>query len=544
MKHITIPLALLTVVLLSGGCRGGAYHKNETHAQVSDQSIARGAVLAVTYCGSCHQLPTPDLLDSRSWENGVLPQMGPRLGIFQYRNRRYPNNIGDPNVGRGAYPDSAQLSVEDWGAIIDYYTALSPDSLPSQQRDEALRPDTASFRVEDAVRGGGAGAIPGVPGGVGGGAGGALQAAAMTPPATCFIRYEPGLHKILTSDVIAHTLESWDSTLRSADSYLIGGSVVDIAQDSAGYLVCNIGPFGPNNAPAGHIDQLGVPLHVAASGRPLPVVYDSLLRPVNIAAADLNGDGRQDMVVSEFGFIKGELAWLENKGGGRYEKHVLRSLPGAIRVVIQDYNHDGLPDIWALFAQGDECIMLYTNQGKGQFSGEQVLRWPPSYGSSYFELADLNKDGYPDIVYTCGDNGDYSTVLKPYHGVYIYLNDGHGHFARRYFFPMNGCYRAMARDFDGDGDLDIACIAYFADYRRQPEEGFVYLENGGGFQFHPHSIPGTERGRWITMDIADTDGDGKPDILLANCSVGPGFMTGTTDWKKGPPFVVLHNRMR
>jgi mono/diheme cytochrome c family protein len=522
MKHPVIPAALLTVVLLSGACRGGAYRKNETHAEVSDESITRGAVLAATYCGSCHQQPTPDLLDSKSWENGVLPQMGPRLGIFQYRNQRYPNNIGDPNVGRGAYPDSAVLSVADWGAIVDYYTAVSPDSLPPQRRDEGIRQDTTSFRVEEAARGGGA---PG------------------TPPATCFIRYEPELHRVLTSDVLTHTLESWDSVLRPVNSFLIGGSIVDIIPDSAGYLACNIGPFGPNNAPAGHIDRLTPPLHIAASGRPLPIVYDSLLRPVSIAAADLNGDGRRDLVVSEFGFIKGELVWLENKGDGRYEKHVLRSLPGAIRVEIQDYNHDGLPDIWALFAQGDECLMLYTNQGHGQFSGQQVLRWPPSYGSSYFELDDLNKDGYPDIVYTCGDNGDYSTVLKPYHGVYIYMNDGHGHFTRQYFFPMNGCYRAMARDFDGDGDMDIACIAYFADYRRQPEEGFVYLENGGGMKFHPYTIPGTERGRWITMDIADTDGDGKPDILLANCSVGPGFTAGATDWKKGPPFMVLHNKI-
>ncbi len=39
----------------------------------------------------------------------------------------------------------------------------------------------------------------------------------------------------------------------------------------------------------------------------------------------------------------------------------------------------------------------------------------------------------------------------------------------------------MARDFDGDGDLDLAVIAFFADYPKQPEEGFVYLENTGNF---------------------------------------------------------------
>jgi len=45
------------------------------------------------------------------------------------------------------------------------------------------------------------------------------------------------------------------------------------------------------------------------------------------------------------------------------------------------------------------------------------------------------------------------------------------------------------------------------------------------------------------MDVADTDGDGKPDILLGNCSVGPGFMHSAADWKKGPPYILLHNQM-
>jgi hypothetical protein len=62
---------------------------------------------------------------------------------------------------------------------------------------------------------------------------------------------------------------------------------------------------------------------------------------------------------------------------------------------------------------------LVTNKGHGNFGQEEVLKFPPIYGSSSFALADFNKDGYPDIVYTCGDNADYSQVLKPYHGVYI-----------------------------------------------------------------------------------------------------------------------------
>jgi hypothetical protein len=304
-------------------------------------------------------------------------------------------------------------------------------------------------------------------------------------------------------------------------------------KDAAGVLACNIGAFQPNNALAGSIDRSGASAFS-------PVIRD-LMRPVHMAVADLNGDGREDIVVCEFGYIKGELSWWENKGNGSYEKHVLRSVPGAIRAVIEDHNGDGLPDIWVLFAQGEEGIFLYTNKGGGQFEEREVLRFPPCYGSTYFELADLNGDGHKDILYTCGDNGDFSTELKPYHGVYVFMSDSALHFTQRYFFPMNGCYRAMAADMDRDGRLDIAAIAWFADYAHHPEEGFVYLHNKGGLQFDARTVPGTEAGRWITMDVRDVDGDGWPDILLANCSVGPAFNRGTVDWKKGPPFVWLRN---
>lgn len=518
---------------------GEVYQKNRSHTGVSDESITQGKALAAKYCGSCHQLPTPDLLDAGTWEKGVLPQMGPRLGIFEYKYQRYPNNSQDPNVGRGYYPAAPLLTPEEWGDVIDYYTALAPDSLPRQQRKEPLRADSTDFAVmTPAMR-------------------------AQTPPATCLIRYDSVTHQVLTSDILRHSFDRWDvsgiaagkrwnASGMSRKSVGIGGADVDLVRDEAGYMACNIGVFAPNNAMAGHMDRLAPgspPAKASASEGQHFVpgdtpVFSGLMRPVNLAGADLNGDGRRDWVVCEFGFIKGELSWLENKGDGRYEKHVLKAVPGAIRVVVQDYNHDGLPDLWVLFAQGDEGIFLFTNKGNGRFAEQRILSFPPCYGSTYFELDDFNRDGHADILYTCGDNGDFSTVLKPYHGVYIFQNDGHEHFTRRYFFPMNGCYRAMARDFDGDGDLDIACIAYFADYGSQPDEGFVYLENEGNGQFSPHTVAAARCGRWITMDVADIDGDGKPDILLANCSIGPGFIKPVTDWKKGPSFIVLRNRMR
>jgi len=169
------------------------------------------------------------------------------------------------------------------------------------------------------------------------------------------------------------------------------------------------------------------------------------------------------------------------------------------------------------------------------------VQFPPIYGSSHFALDDVNHEGYPDILYTCGDNADYSVMLKSYHGVYIFMNDKTNHFKQKYFYPIDGCYKAIAKDFDGDGDLDIATISFFADYEKQPQEGFVYFENTGNLNFKPFSLKGTEVGRWLTMDAGDIDGDGKPDLILGNFSIGPSMMKHSVDWKKAPPFIILKN---
>ena len=191
-----------------------------------------------------------------------------------------------------------------------------------------------------------------------------------------------------------------------------------------------------------------------------------------------------------------------------------------------------MPDIWVLFAQAQEGIFLFTNKGKGaegvpsggvpssgvsHFDEKEILRFSPVHGSSYFEMTDLNNDGFKDILYTSGDNADYSThLLKNFHGVYGYLNDGKNGFKQQFFFPIHGCFKAIARDFDKDGDIDIATISYFPDIKNQPKEAFVYLENKGNLSFKPFTIKEANAGNWLVMDAADIDADGDEDIVLGN----------------------------
>ncbi len=89
-------------------------------------------------------LPDPSLVDAKSWEKGVLTQMGPRLGIFNYGFQTL-SPIKRLNIGSDFYPSYPVLSLADWQNILDYYEATSPDSLPPQRRNQPIKDGLVAF---------------------------------------------------------------------------------------------------------------------------------------------------------------------------------------------------------------------------------------------------------------------------------------------------------------------------------------------------------------------------------------------------------------
>lgn len=505
---------LLVIVSACDGIK-----KNSTHQNVSNKSIELGESLFRQYCANCHQLPLPSLLDANTWEQGVLPAMGPHLGIFSYGFKRYPSYRSDKFLTPNYYPAKPVISNQQWQHIIDYYTALSPDTLSIPPRTKIKINNGSTFQVEE----------PGF---------------TYQSPAISLTKFD--------TTVIPNQLYLFDLATQKTLTISAGGLLKDSLYSNAAFvdfdfttsrvIGCNVGVINPNNGKYGE----GMLLNKAkgrltVNTRP---ILQQLARPVQIISSDLNGDKQTDYLVCEFGHLIGALSWMENKGDEQFVRHTILDKPGAIKAYVTDVNADGMPDIYALFSQGDEGIYLFINKGRGLFEPRRLLTFPPAYGSSYFELTDFNKDGFADIVYTCGDNADYSMILKAYHGVYLYLNDGQNNFKQQYFYPINGCYKAVARDYDNDGDVDLATIAFFADYEKKPGEGFVYLENKGNYNFEPSTFEACKKGRWLTMDVGDMNGDGKPEIVLGNFSIRPSVISPKIDWKQGPVFLVLKNISR
>ena len=189
--------------------------------------------------------------------------------------------------------------------------------------------------------------------------------------------------------------------------------------------------------------------------------------------------------------------------------------------------------VYAQF-QGD-VYRQYNNTKVKHGSTEMNLAWSGGVNQPQLAMADLNRDGHRDIVYTCGDNGDGTRILKPYHGVYVFMNNGKDQFEQKYFYPMNGCYKVIARDFENRGVTDLAAIAYFTD-PAHPDEWFAYLRNDGADSFTPFGPPtGTGFSSALTMDAGDFNGDRKPDLL-----VGSEFFS-TQPQKKGSLFAILES---
>lgn len=438
-----------------------------------------------TYCGNCHLAPEPSHIPKYIWEDNVLPEMAARMGYKYNKYNPLAKNSMEENLYirlSNVYPKKSTIDSTAWKLIHDYVIALAPDTIPidtlRSKRNFPLtlfKPTPLSLDEK--------------------------EIAVITS-----IHFKDSKDHFIIGDAYGDFFvwpASTDINLRFDSPAM---SYIEKEED---LFVTEIGYMNPSEKPLGAIYRI--------QSESTDTLAKELHRPVYTEIADLNNDGKEEILICEFGNLTGELSLLVPSESG-FEKRTLLPVPGTIKVEIVDMDKDGNKDIVVLASQGNEGVFILYGKGDLQFSTNQVIKLGPEYGSSWFELIDYNGDNHLDIVLANGDNADYSIFPKPYHGLRLFLNDGKNGFNEMWFYPIYGATRVLAEDYDLDGDIDFAVMAFFPDYENSPEESFVFLENKDPLKylFKPYALQESLIGRWLVMDKGDFDQDGDVDILLGS----------------------------
>ena len=468
------------------------------------------------HCGTCHIAPKPEDLPKAIWAEKILPDMGARLGMETDGFDPMANLSWNERVEimkRGIYSIEAKMEEEEWEKLKTYILSIAPDSIATETNRHQRHERLTTFLPQPIALDSSKGAY------------------------ISFLEFEEKSRRIITGDVYANvmTLQYGE---RAERQYKGKTPIVAYTERDSGAFVTEIGQMPPTD--------LGLGVLVYQAENQSTIAQGKLKRPVHTLIKDLNGDGKEEIFICEYGNQVGCLSMLKKDHLGKYQKTVLFPLPGVIRVVPKDINEDGKEDLIVLAAQGDEGVYILYQEEALTFLTTRAIRFNPVFGTSWMEVVDYNRDGHQDIITVQGDNADQSFCLKPYHGLRIFINNGKNDFEEQFFYPLYGATRVVAKDFDQDGDCDFAIAAYFPDFEQNAEEAFVYLENlnSPNFQFKSYTFPEAVKGRWLIMDAGDVDDDGDTDIILGSFAHNPSPTPKNylMDWKNNwMDLMILEN---
>jgi hypothetical protein len=231
--------------------------------------------------------------------------------------------------------------------------------------------------------------------------------------------------------------------------------------------------------------------------------------PADVAAADLNGDGNVDLALSVWQ-NNWRVAILLGDGAGRFAPAPGSPIAvgvryGAVSIALADVNGDGKRD---LIAAPDESrvISIRFGDGSGQFGTARTAA--AGNGPSAFAVADLNRDGRLDLA--VGSHFSNAGLHQP--GFTLLLGDGAGGFRRAAGSPMAvpGIPSSVAvADLNADGRLDVAVA------NSDVDSVTVLLGNGAG-RFRPATDSPFPVPSPTELAAADLNGDGKLDFAVAS----------------------------
>lgn len=222
----------------------------------------------------------------------------------------------------------------------------------------------------------------------------------------------------------------------------------------------------------------------------------TLLRGLDIA--DLNADGRMDILAGRFNNENGAYVMLNSGGLNFTEMTIKNNYSSLIQYVkATDIDNDSKLEIIALSAGRRLDVFKLNNNNEYDFYSTHITGFHTGHGV----YEDLNKDGYPDLVAASLSNN----------AVAILYGKSNQTFEKPIYFTGTGPINAVGlKDINNDGYPDIFCSSAFTSY----SAGMVIKSNGAGGFLAPQIFNPPFGG--VNLVIADLNNDGLEDVIYAN----------------------------
>lgn len=226
----------------------------------------------------------------------------------------------------------------------------------------------------------------------------------------------------------------------------------------------------------------------------LPLRYraDDVGAVSDVFAADLDGDGKQDLLTVG----QGNLNFFKGLGNGKFDDPVFTDVYGFPQG-LADFDRDGKLDVY--IARYNTGLAVMRGLGNGAFAAEQVIA---SAWTLYATAGDFNGDTYPDLA---GFSESEESVA-------VHFGNGAGAFTAGPTTSVPGAgdyYRDLgAGDFDGDGKADLFVVA---------QETSVLAWNNGSGSFPQQEVKAIRDNH--TTTAGDVNGDGRVDLVTMSGGV-------------------------
>jgi len=248
------------------------------------------------------------------------------------------------------------------------------------------------------------------------------------------------------------------------------------------------------------------------------VAYDSGSNTAGpVTVADLNGDGKQDVLVGNPDH--NAFSVLLGKGDGSLQPPVTYSVGAQVTgIAVADLDGDGKLDVAVstYYEAGNSNsggVAVLLGRGDGTFHSPAIMSSGASF-STAIAVADINGDSHPDLLVAnqCLNQVDCGIPFSDSH-ITILLGNGNGTFQTPLVRDAASNVQSLAvADLNGDGALDLVSLG----------DGYtVSVELGNGDASFQPIVDYATSGFPAAFALGDVNGDGKLDIVAAtNCNFG------------------------